>query len=393
MATQEFSPDIIAALRKAAPIVQKAKTAVNPFATFAGPDGRYYARLKKIIVGLNKDSKITFTFFNTCLSKCPDSQSNSTATDTEFAGASMRMFSSTAASDKQTEQEAWDRAMVNLQAYDILTENWGNRKDPVSGVVSYHPELFHKDMFDALAAINENPPALVIDVVTSKDGKYKNCNPRETVDDVVVQKFARPSLEVTPEEMQIAELEANQPAVSDFVPQWPFTAEQAKQMIEEASEEELRQSTAACPADFDLPPLPFNLETLTLDRVKEVALALLTNQPLPADLLGVTLDPDVAVPVRSDSASSDELLEEEEEEEEEAVEEAPKFSPEKVHLWIATLDRTARKREIANRGGLAPDEKFTTKQTDEFLGEWLFGLLAGTMPQKSLPKITEMPPF
>ena len=79
MATKTaFPPEVMAALQSQTKFGNQAKKTTDPFASFAGPPGRYFARLQRIVVTFDKkDKSAIFTIVLTCLATVPDASSNS----------------------------------------------------------------------------------------------------------------------------------------------------------------------------------------------------------------------------------------------------------------------------------------------------------------------------
>lgn len=413
-----LTPELAEMLGKATPIVKDAKSAINPFASWDGPLGRYYARLRRILIGKNKkDGTPKFTFIHTCLATCPDSGSSSAIPDTKYAGRPMRNTAYTGASEKRSSSEAWAALFVTLQAYDIKTDQFGMRPDPVTKAPTWHKEFWMQDMVDAINYINERQPALIIEVTRSADGKYTNCNPRQTVLDEVVARFAKPSLELSEEEIRQLEL-AEEATTLDEVMQeekWPFSPETATTMVEATVvEADLRANTEVMFAEFGIAPLPFPLSALSLAEVKAVALAGLTNGQIAwpdlshvsARLSGQSVATAAAASFGMTASTPTEAPQQENpqyELEEEAPaleeEEAPAVSKDdtlmKAQLYAGGLDRAKIKQAIYEHGGCEliddparPGAKkpkpFSAAQTDDDLRNWLVGLIVGTIEPKSV---------
>ncbi len=397
MAEFTLPPNIMAALNQSATVITQAKNSTNPFETFAGPPGRYYARLRK--VGINVDKKTgkpVFTFLCACLAKAPDATSASPIPDQQWAGRTMRITQRTQASTKQTEAEAWERAMQTMQAFGVRTQLFGMRDNVLN------PELVISDMVMAIGQLNAKPPAVIIDVTESNsDGKvYKNCNPREPLAEEAVAQFATVTTTVDESEMEIPdEVDVSVPDANNLTP------EQARDILKAYDAAQLRENMAAETAVAHL-----DLAMFSLEQLLEIGVSILCKQPLPAFASGgvrnsqtdSTLSSTVPQPsqtapsvpsvslaqstVVSPAQSTVEQppfsVEELDDEVDDEVDDTPtKPDAMTIQMEVASLDRTNLKRRILEAGGRTPEQPFRKSETDEALRTELFELLMGIRPK------------
>lgn len=396
MAEFTLPPDIMAALNQSATVITQAKNSTNPFETFAGPPGRYYARLRK--VGITRDKKTgkpIFTFLCACLAKAPDATSASAIPDQQWAGRTMRIVQRTQASAKQTEAEAWERAMQTMQAFGVKTPQFGMRDNVLN------PELVIPDMLMAIGQLNNKPPAIIIDVTEStSDGKvYKNCNPREPLAEEAVAQFATVMTTVDDSEMEIPdEVDTAIPDTNNLSP------EQARDLLKAYDAAQLRENMAAEPSVAGI-----DLNAFSLEQLLELGVSILCKQPLPAFASGGVRNSQTdstlssTVPQPSSSVASQGLepatsltqtspmqsveqppfsVEELDDEVDDEVDDvSSKPDAMTIQMEVASLDRTNLKRRILEVGGRTPAQQFRKSETDEALRTELFELLMGIRPK------------
>lgn len=413
MATKTaFPPEVMAALQKQTRFAIQSKKAVDPFASFAGPPDRYFARLQRMSVSFDKgtgDPK--FNFFHTCLATIPSSSSASIVPDTKWAGQPMRISQGTKPSDNATKAEQWDRVMCLLQAYDIKTKNLGVR-DGVE--VNDNGVTFWADMKDAVDLLNERRPAVGIEV-TETEGKgknagkkFKNCNVRERIDDEIVAKFGVASYEVSDEEMELPD--------DDDEPGASAAADETSAPLKKMDEAEATSTLSSLSREQIIEALTQEsinagrqLDQLLVSDLMLVAKAFLMQETIPQfphghpaysspeDLVArkevvgpagkdmrptvvvggdgaeVVLDAKTGLPIDDEEEGPDN-----DDEEETTLSQEDKLL--KLQLLVGTLDRTKLKLSIRNAGGLKPTDKFKSEQTDDFLRNWLIDLKTGKTP-------------
>lgn len=467
---QQLPPELLAVLKSETAIVKQAKNSTSDFKTFAGPPGNYFARLQRLSLTKNKTSgKIQINHFLTALVKCPDSQSNNNIGDTEFAGSAMKFTNYTHQSENSSAQEAWERAMQSLQAYDVRTDMFGMRSDE-NGTQQFNNELWYVDMWEAICLLNDRQPPVSVTVKeTPGKGKntgkiFKNINVNETLTEEAVARWAAPKLQISDEQMADDSnnlSSAEEIADSKASSSWPFSPEEADQIIIGCGDS-LADNVKAMVADFGIaipPDLLQAMNTLHLEgwpnlvdkmsssELQEFAKAGLSNHrfPHPQSISWVVdelnrlsnLEKERQQPSKpssgtsstdsvqsssasgsgpfsahggsngkTDSSSSEQGKSGENfisrenqstfstDELDELAEEspAPQSSPLlSAQLEASLLDRLGLKKAILALGGPAPDEKFSTSQTDEFLREWFVGLKVGTIAPKRTK--AQSPPF
>lgn len=408
MATKTaFPPEVMAALRTQTKFAQQAKKSVSQFASFSGPPARYFARFQRISLTFSKkDGSAIFNCFHTCLASCPDSSSDTSIPDQSYAGLPMRNSLRTAAGPKSTKQEAWERAMVGLQAYGIKTRNFGVRDGQE---VQDDGVTFWNDCRDAIDLLNDKRPAVIIDVTESEDKKYKNCNVRDLVDEEVVEKFAKADFTISDEDMAIPDDEEADdgatPSSSDAVP----SLADALASVSGWSDEDLVGALKEAEVKVGMPH-----ESHTSEMLKAIAAAFLSKTVIPvyearqafgSGIGGQTMSNDrqtfalvptsALVPISSDESDNDRTARldaeayrnDEEDDGPQADDEEDDSSEDKIlklQLSISILSREALKQAIRNAGGMRPDDKFKKSDSDEALRTILFDLKTGKTPPVSV---------
>lgn len=390
-----FTAGALAALEKKPGLLKAAKDSVNPFANWKGPIGKYYARLR-LIVG--KESKkagaIDIIFMHTCLARLPDSSSATAVPDEQYAGETMRIWASTASSAKQTEEQAWERTMQSIQAYDIKTAKFGMRSGQYN-----HAEAI-ADMAAALDYLNEKSPAVLIEVTSGKNGGTF-MNVQGVVDEKVVARFGKPQTEITDD--MIGELPDdhdadNGPSVNELPDE-----DAVRKAAEEYSDEslltmltdEVTSGNITLPEGVDLKSLPRNI-------IIDIGVNAQIGKPLP-DLSQWTSFKIHEVPGEPATEVIAENAVHNDDDEEAPVatitdddEEMPTASAKpdpllQLQQTIALEDRTALKKRLRNMGALRPEDKFTTDQTDEMLRQWCVDVFTGKKPRLVAVAPSEVP--
>ena len=372
MATKTaFPPDVTAALQSQTKFANQAKKATDQFASFAGPPGRYFARLQRITITFDKtDRSAVFNFFNTCLAAIPDSASSSAIPDQKWAGSAMKIRQGTKATENTTKQEQWERAMVCLQAYGVKTRNFGVRNGQEA------PEFFLQDMADAVDLLNERRPAVIIDVnETEGKGKnqgkkYKNCNVRDLVDEELVSRLSTAQIEVSDEDMELPDDEEQGDLIDG--PSGPMTPELAVVAIAALSRAEIIGALEEEKVDAGKP-----IQSLSDAELREVSIAFLTKTTIPQFGSVPSFVPSTSVTPTTDDEEEDDTTED------------PVL---KLQLHLGTLSRDAIKTAIRANGGLKPDEKFSKSKTDDELRQWLLDLKTGKLPPVAV-KVPDNIPF
>jgi hypothetical protein len=408
-----INPEAMARLRKDTKFAVSAKKAVNQFSNFGGPPGRYFARLQRLDFRFHKEKgHPCFTFYHTCLAKCPDSGSDSTLIDQTHAGQAMKVFREVKVTEKMTKQDAWDATMVDLQAYGIKTRLFGVR----NGVeVQDDGQTFWADLGKALDDLSEARPAVIIDVSEGKavPGKpVRNfINVRERVDEEVVARFASPVIEVSDDDMEIDEEDDNM--VDEGAE--PSTEEQ-KTMLLGLNQEQLIEA-------LESQGLKYNWQFMTLKCIQQVGLDYIDDKPLPPP--ETFAGPEVcfgwvrkddgewfgqyprsseihgsAVPANESSSASDDeeddtsigAHDDEEEDDAPAVDQSANLLI-KLQNTIANENREQLKSRLRAMGALTPETKFKKEQTDEQLRQWIIDVHTGKVAPAFIVAPTELPPF
>jgi hypothetical protein len=387
-----FTSEALAVLDKKAGILKTAKDTTNPFANWKGPIGKYYARLRLISgKASKKPGAIDLIFVHTCLARLPDSSSTTAVPDEQYAGETMRIWASTAASKKQTEEQAWERTMQTIQAYDIKTAKFGMR----SG--SYNHSEAVADMAAALDYLNEKCPAVLIEVTAGTTGTFLNV--QGIVDEKVVARFGHVQTEITDD--MVGEIppdsdESDSGAGVDELPDEDAVRAAAEEYSTESLLEMLNQAAASGEI-----PLPENLDFTAIPRdiIIDIGVNAQLGKPLPdlspyvkkvAPAASPAPAPSVptASPVASDDDEEGPAAALPDDEDEEGPQDKALVA---LQLAVATEDRTALKKRLRNMGALRPEDKFTTDQTDEFLRQWCIDVFTGAKPRLVAVAPTEVP--
>lgn len=398
-----FTAGALAALEKKPGLLKAAKDSVNPFANWKGPIGKYYARLR-LIVG--KESKkagaIDIIFMHTCLARLPDSSSATAVPDEQYAGETMRIWASTASTPKQTEEQAWERTMQSIQAYDIKTAKFGMRSGQYN-----HAEAI-ADMAAALDYLNEKAPAVLIEVTSGKNGGTF-MNVQGVVDEKVVARFGKPQTEITDD--MIGELPDDHDADSGPAVNELPDEDAVRKAAEEYSDEslltmltdEVTSGNITLPEGVVLKSLPRNI-------IIDIGVNAQIGKPLP-DLSAwtkaskptgeVIVEAGDGQEVVKDAATGQIISGDDDEEapvatisddDEEVPVPATKPDPLlQLQQTIALEDRTALKKRLRNMGALRPEDKFTTDQTDEMLRQWCVDVFTGKKPRLVAVSPSEVP--
>ncbi|CAB4176128.1 hypothetical protein UFOVP991_6 [uncultured Caudovirales phage] len=358
-----INAESMARLKKDTKFAMKAKTATNQFNNFSGPPGRYFARLQRLDFRFHKNlGHPCFTFYHTCLAQCPDSGSDTNIVDQSHAGEAMKVFREVKVSEKMTQQDAWDAAFVDLQAYDVKTREFGMRN---GSEVQDGGETFWKDLGEALDALQDRRPSVIIDVSAGKPQPGKPSrnfvNVRETVSEEVVSRFASPQIEVSDDDMQIDEEEAESQEVAS-----ELTPDEQIAMLMGLSREALVEALQSQNLDY-----PW--ANMSLDQLQSLGRCFVTDQPLPdASLFAAS----VTVETTSDEEEEESSDEEEEEEEEEAIAKEEDLLM-KLQNTIANENRDQLKTRLRGMAALLPEDKFKKEQTDDFLRQWIVDVYTG----------------
>lgn len=398
MATKTaFPPEVMAALKKQTKYANAAKRSSDPFKTFEGPIGRYFARLQRIGVTFSKkDGSANFVALNTCLATVPDSSASSAIPDTQYNGLPMRISQGTAPNENATSAEQWVRVMVLLQSYGLKTKNFGIR----NGVEDL--EAFWTDLAAAVDLLNARRPAVIIEVTESigKTGKskgktFKNLNVRDMVDEEVVARFGKGTdFEVSDEDLEIPDDDEEGTTSGEGL-----SEEEANKLISEHSIDEVRASLVEDNVSCGLP-----IEHLTDAEVVQVAKAFMMKLSIPQfsrpdkPAGAVTVEAGNGVEVVRDAATGTLISGDDEEEDDgptkdDEEEDHPADKLLKLQLKIGTLTRDQLKQSIRSSGGLKPDGKFLKTQSDIDLQTWLFELKTGKKLPVCVPVPDEVCPF
>ena len=412
-----INPEAMARLRKDTKFAMSAKKAVNQFNNFSGPPGRYFARLQRLDFRFHKTGgHPCFTFYHTCLAKCPDVGSDTNILDQQHAGLAMKVYREVKVTEKMTQQDAWDAAMVDLQAYDIKTRNFGVR----NGIeVQDNGETFWKDLGDALDALQDRRPAVIIDVSEGKPQPGKTArnfvNVRETVAEEIVSRLASPQMDISDDEMEVPDEEADGEAAASETE--PTLDDQITQILA-LNRDQLIQALSAQAVNYDW-------ASLTLENVQSIAVAFLRDEPLPSPESFSSSAPrekvvltssDVGTlpsgfasdscalpsgPVITDHdadlvepASNDD--EEEGEDSDDEEEELPVTDLlMKLQHTVANENRDQLKARLRSMGALLPETKFKKAdvQSDEFLRNWIIDVYTGKTAPVMVDVASEEIPF
>lgn len=391
-----FTSEALAVLDKKAGILKTAKDTTNPFANWKGPIGKYYARLRLISgKASKKPGAIDLIFVHTCLARLPDSSSATAVPDEQYAGETMRIWTSTAASKKQTEEQAWERTMQTIQAYDIKTAKFGMRDG------SYNHSQAVADLAAALDYLNEKCPAVLIEVTAGTSSTFLDV--QGIVDEKAVARFGHVQTEITDD--MVGEIPADEDNDSDSgvgVDELP-DEDALRKAAEEFGTESLLEMLQQAASSGEI-PLPENLDfsKLTREIIIEIGVSAQMQRPLP-DLSAFlkqgtastspassSIPPTTAAADDDDEASPASSIPDDDEEEETAEDPQAKALM-ALQLAVAAEDRTALKKRLRNMGALRPEDKFTTDQTDEFLRQWCIDVFTGAKPRLVAVAPSEVP--
>lgn len=404
-----FTSGALAVLEKKPTMLKSAKDSVNPFSNWKGPLGKYYARLRLIVV---KESKtpgaIDFIFMHTCLARLPDSSSTTATPDEQYAGETMRIWASTAASKKaggQTEEQAWERTMQTIQAYDIKTSKFGMR----SGMYN-HAEAI-ADMAAALDYLNEKAPAVIIEVASGRTGGTF-LNVQGVVDEKVVARFGKVEVEMTDD--MIGELpddhDVDEPAPASELPDEDGLRKAAEEFSDESLIEMLSGAISAgeiiLPAGVDVKLLPRNI-------IIDIGINAQMQRPLPDLSQWTPKSPTIpsipssapvsSAPPTAPTADDDEEGPATSVPDDDAEELPPSSGPTEAEKALMTLqmeiaaeDRAALKKRLRNMGALRPEDKFTLKADgtlvpDDEYRQWIIDVFTGVKPRVVAVAPTEVP--
>lgn len=402
-----INPEAMARLRKDTKFAMSAKKAVNQFNNFAGPPGRYFGRLQRVDFRFHKtDGHPCFTFYHTCLAKCPDSGSDSNIIDQTHAGMPMKVYREVKVTEKMTKQDAWDAAMVDLQAYDIKTRNFGVR----NGVeVQDDGVTFWSDLGDALDALQERRPAVIIDVTASKPqpGKAPRnfVNVRETVAEEIVARFASPIIDVSDEEMEVPD----DHDADDDEGEGPSIEEQITMLMGMERDKLIEV--------LESQDIKYPWGNMSLEAIQGVGVAFIKDEEMPDPghyaVSGgeqapntmtiqqgdstVTKQMELEKPTSSndDEEEDDTTIGSHDEEEEDDTPVADPKASELIRLQntIANESRDQLKTRLRQMGALLPEAKFRKEQTDEMLRQWIIDVHTGKVPPAFIVAPKELPPF
>lgn len=418
-----INPEAMARLRKDTKFAMSAKKAVNQFNNFSGPPGRYFGRLQRVDFRFHKtDGHPCFTFYHTCLAKCPDAGSDSNIIDQQHAGLPMKVFREVKVTEKMTKQDAWDAAMVDLQAYDIKTRNFGVR----NGVeVQDDGVTFWSDLGDALDALQERRPAVIIDVSASKPlpGKAPRnfVNVRETVAEEIVARFASPLIDVSDEEMEVPD---DYDADADGDDEGPSIEEQVKMLMDMERDKLIgvlesqdikymwQNMDLACIQKIGLafihdeplpPPELFHGETPCYGWVRneDESFSVETQQPNTMTVEQNGTSTTTPIEVEQTEAAHDEEEDDAPSSDDEEEDDAPAVDPKASELirlqnTVANENREQLKARLRAMGALLPEAKFKKAEnghTDEFFRQWIVDVHTGKVAPAFIVAPTELPPF
>lgn len=421
MAAQKsvINAEAMARLRKDTKFAMSAKKAVSQFNNFAGPVGRYFARLQRLDFRFHKTGgHPCFTFYHTCLARCPDAGSDSNIIDQQHAGMPMKVFREVKVSDKMTRQDAWDATMVDLQAYDIKTRNFGVR----NGIeVQDEGVTFWADLGDALDALEARRPALIIDVIAGKPQPGKALrnfvNVRETVAEEVVARFASPHMEISDEEMEVPDEgdddEGTGPTAEEQLAMImglnreklieALTDQDLKYMWECMSLAELQSVGSKFVKDEELPPPEtYHGRTPCHSWVREEEPELAddgtANTQTASDAIVKLEEQEKATIVKDDEEGTDSDDEEEDDDVYDKAEDSATTTAGlliKLQNTIANENRDQLKSRLRGMGALLPDTKFKKPdvQSDDYLRQWIVDVHTGKVAPVMIIAPSELPPF
>lgn len=324
---QAFTPEVMAKLAASAQYIIPAAKAISQIARFPGPDGRYMCDFKRISARFDtKDGCLIVTFAFVTLALVETGSQ-------EHAGYPILIRFYCRASDNQTVQEAWNRLFTDgYQAMNIATAAWTN------------PMV---DMVTATDFLNEKKPPVIISVAENKKNKqYRNFNIVEVLTPEATKHLAKPTLEITEDQMNSDELQQiDEPEIGENF-EAKFKA--AEEYLNKMSKPELLAQATASGVEV---PNADSIDEVTLRRRIMHSFVVTANQD-PAEF-GLA---DVVVPFDVEEALEEAL-------EEEGIEEESMSILLEATEKARSLDRTAIKRASTLYG----ITKFMTNQTDDVL--------------------------
>lgn len=351
MASSTIDPRVLGLLARDGGLIKIAKDETNPFQSFAGPPGRYYARLIRLDVTSDKKTQNPkFTWVYGVLAGIPDvSSAGFEQFSRTYAGYKAQTTLSTNETEKMSRADAYARAMQAFGCHGIDQTKFGMRNG------MFDTNALVQDIGAAIMKLNAEKPAVLIEVTeTQGTGKnagkvFKNVNARELIAEEVVKQFGSIDIVVSDQEVQ-AMAEASEPEAAEN----GMSETDAKTILEATSTEELRSGLVSS-AEINGHYGDGFLAAADREFLLAVALAAMTHTPLP---------PVPATPVVTTTTTTVAGNNEEEEEEEE---EADSSASMKYQMHIGTMTRDQLKSEVRRIGSRPADVKFKTSETDEAL--------------------------
>jgi hypothetical protein len=181
-----FSAELMNKLETETKFIEAASKAVSPFARFPGPDGKYYAKLQRILWTIDKKSgcfKVTLTVMTLAFVESGSS---------EFKGSIARFSKVIKDGTKENKQDAWDRVFTTIyQPLGYPTASWG-----------HHTK---ERLIAATDELNSTRPALLINIRTGEDKRYYNLDIMEVLKDEAIAHLLGDTMELTDDQYALLE--------------------------------------------------------------------------------------------------------------------------------------------------------------------------------------------
>lgn len=370
--SNSFSPEFMAKLQTKAQFIEPAAKAISIFAKFPGPDGRYYADFHKIVGSFDsKSGAPVFTFAYVCLASVETGSQ-------EYIGHPFRIRFACKASEKQTEQEAWNRLFTDgYQAMGIQTSKW---KNPMQDV-QIATEFLNKSKFPVVLSVKKNAQG------------FTNINIVEVLNRDAVKHLVIPDIQISDDQLNQSDDETQSQMLDETVDNFNRAYKEAEDFLNKADQSTLLAQIAESeievenpgslsmsqlrsiilshfiiqsgrdPAEFGLSPSSYAPEETQTKGDGEPHIAFDEN----GEEVLVKADSSTEQPIGTEGVMEE--LEEALEEKEELIEEADEDPQAKLVEAIRLLDRTGLKKAIIK---YKADTKFFQNMTDEFLGQMLF---------------------
>ncbi len=219
-----FTPALMEKLESKGRFIEAATKAISNFARFAGPDGKYLARLARIVPSLDPKTNNSFK----CIAYFQTIASLETG-DQKYANYIVRIQVNCKDGKNSTEQDAWNRLYTDIfQALGCVTAAWMKRAEAENTNVNLI-------MKSEILRLNALKPVVLLNIaVQTNDTRYHNINIIDVMTEESVAHFTKQDIQLSDEELASSHgddpLPLDEGVVVDFGPEYEKAEAQVRGM-------------------------------------------------------------------------------------------------------------------------------------------------------------------